>query len=116
MNRYGFQEALEQLHSRYLSIRAELDAISYPFSHMDGEISCAGYAAPAAPTLEEPGAVIESTQQLLDLLRPLYQKTLARLVEIAERAEDAIGLKCLEAPTIEEFGEEEDENQQEVKA
>lgn len=73
---------------------------------MDGKVSCAGYAAPKMPDLEEGQMVLESTQQLLGLLPILYQKSLARLVEIVEHVEDAIGLQRLEVPVIEEIESE----------
>jgi len=104
----GFRTLVERLRAHYLKIRSELDEVTYPFSHTDGEISCAGYAAPGQPPRDDPGSVIESTQRLLDLFSPLYQRTLSRLVEMAEIAEDAVGLERLEAPPIEQAQEDGD--------
>lgn len=89
---------LSKTRDRYLSIRAGLSDVTYPFSHMDGEMTCAEYLVPHDIDIDEPEALLGCVQQLLARQSPLYNKTFARLIEIAERAEEAIGLLPLAIP------------------
>jgi len=100
VKRKAFDESVRDLQTCYLKIRDELEPVPYPFRHAEGEISCADYAAKAKAEIEELGVLFNSVSGLLEHLGPLYVKTLARLVEIAERAEESAGLERLEAPPV----------------
>jgi Zn-dependent protease with chaperone function len=102
IKRYAFEESLGELHVLYMKIRDELEPVPYPFSHAEGEISCADYAAKGRPKLDEVGLLFDSVQGLLGHFGPLYVKTVSRLIEMAESAEDSAGLERLKDPVIEE--------------
>jgi hypothetical protein len=106
VKRHAFDESFRDLQAIYLKMREELDAVPYPFTHSDGEITCAEYAAKAKPEIEEIGPLFNAASILLQHMGPLYVKTLARLIEVAEKVEDASGLERLEAPAIRDVEEE----------
>jgi Zn-dependent protease with chaperone function len=111
VKRYAFDESVRDLQTCYLKIRDQLELVPYPFSHAEGEISCADYAAKAKAEIEELGPLFNSVSGLLEHLGPLYVKTLARLVEIAEMAEEAAGLERMEAPPAKSEDKEAEEGQ-----
>ncbi len=91
---------LNEIHADYMHIREELDRLPYPFSRPHREMTCADYVMPETPTAQEASQLLEATHYLLGMMPLLYEKSIARLVEIVEQAEDAIGLARLPIPDL----------------
>jgi Zn-dependent protease with chaperone function len=77
----------------------QLDSVTYPLEHIDGQVSIAQFAFVQVPLDEDdPNALLDVTDGTLDRLYKLYYRCMARLAAIAEQVETAAGLPPLPMP------------------
>ena len=72
--------------------------VDYPLDHAKQGMSIGEYALSVEPDPDDLGGVYSAGESVLSGLFPLYGRTLARLVLLAERVETALGLPPLPAP------------------
>jgi hypothetical protein len=88
------ERAVQQLEAA----RAALAGAPYPFEHGTQGITCADYLAPAIADRHDIGAVTIAAMGAMDRFADLSFRILAKLVDVAERVETALGLAPLAAP------------------
>jgi len=78
--------------------RRTLAGDPYPFEHGAQGITCADYLAPAITERNDIGAVTAGAMGAMDRFADLSFRILAKLVDLAERVETALGLAPLAVP------------------
>lgn len=94
----GVWESMEAIHGRLVSLHRQFREIPYPLDHAKGKISIGEYMLAEIPLADDPGAIFDAARATLEALPPLYVRLVARLAEVAEEVETALGLKPLPEP------------------
>jgi Zn-dependent protease with chaperone function len=93
---------LQLIRATMVGIQRDLGSHLYPFDHANAETTLREYALPAIPAESDFSGLIEVADRLQSRLVTVQMRLFARLAQIAEQVEAAIGMPPLSEPSLSE--------------
>lgn len=91
-------KVMTELCQQIQSLQQNFQGLTYPFEHLEKDMTLSRFLCEKSPDPDNPGEVYEATSTLIDNFYQLYERILGRLCEIAVAVEEALGLDRLQIP------------------
>jgi hypothetical protein len=83
-------------------LRTTFSRVEYPFDHARGKLSITSLVAEDSPVDDDFGEIYNTADSMLAGLLDVYQRTVAKLGEVAEKVETTVGFQPLATLDVEE--------------
>jgi len=91
-------KVMTELCDQIQSLRQTFEGLTYPFEHLEEDMTLSRFLCEKDPDPESPGEIYVATSTLIENFYQLHERIMGRLCEIAVAVEEVLGLDQLPVP------------------